>query len=129
MPLIKKLTPPEWRSLPYFEKLTKLRGVPVMNLHLWFDRKRSTVDNLIFSRSKLLSVFADMSETCRGYSSNDHSMLELLFAPAAKYMQSSDEEILQVTLEELERLFRSPRDCCRRFSGQSDKVHVREDTH
>jgi 15-cis-phytoene desaturase len=76
-----------------------------MNLHLWFDRKLNTVDNLIFSRSKLLSVYADMSETCRGYDSKDRSMLELVFAPAANYMSKTDEEILQATLEELERLF------------------------
>ena len=102
---VKKLTPPEWRSMPYFENLKALKGVPVMNLHLWFDRKLSTVDNLIFSRSKLLSVYADMSETCRGYSSSDESMLELVFAPAAGWMTKSDDEILQATLDELERLF------------------------
>jgi 15-cis-phytoene desaturase len=103
---IKKLTPPEWRSMPYFENLKALKGVPVMNLHIWFDRKLTAkVDNLIFSRSKLLSVYADMSETCRGYSSNDASMLELVFAPAAGWMTKSDDEILEATLEELERLF------------------------
>lgn len=102
---IKKLTPPEWRSIPYFDKMSKLRGVPVMNLHLWFDRKLSTVDNLIFSRSKLLSVYADMSETCRGYASENQSMLELVFAPAAGWLTRSDDDILQATLEELERLF------------------------
>jgi uncharacterized protein with NAD-binding domain and iron-sulfur cluster len=32
-------------------------------------------------------------------------MLELVLAPAAKYMSKTDEEILQATLEELERLF------------------------
>jgi 15-cis-phytoene desaturase len=82
-----------------------LRGVPVMNLHLWFDRKLSTVDNLIFSRSKLLSVYADMSETCKGYASKENSMLELVFAPAAGWLTKSDDEILQATLDELERLF------------------------
>lgn len=102
---VKKLCPPEWRGMPYFDDLVHLRGVPVMNLHLWFDRKLSTVDNLIFSRSKLLSVYADMSETCKGYASNDHSMLELVFAPAAGWMTKSDDEILQATLIELERLF------------------------
>ena len=102
---INKLTPPEWHSLPYFENMSKLHGVPVMNLHLWFDRKLSTVDNLIFSRSRLLSVYADMSETCRGYSSEDQSMLELVFAPAAGWLTKTDDEILQATLEELERLF------------------------
>jgi 15-cis-phytoene desaturase len=102
---IKKLTPTEWRGIDYFDKLVGLRGVPVMNLHIWFDRKLSTVDNLIFSRSKLLSVYADMSETCREYASKDSSMLELVFAPAAGWLTKSDDEILQATLEELEQLF------------------------
>ena len=31
----------------------------------WFDRKLSTVDHLLFSRSDLLSVYADMSTCCR----------------------------------------------------------------
>jgi 15-cis-phytoene desaturase len=102
---LKKLIPSEWRDMEYFSKLKKLRGVPVMNLHLWFDRKLSTVDNLIFSRSPLLSVYADMSETCNGYADSKQSMLELVLAPAAKYMKKTDEEILQATLQELERLF------------------------
>ena len=102
---LKKLAPSEWFSYDYFSNLKNLRGVPVMNVHLWFDRKLSTVNNLLFSRSPLLSVYADMSETCAEYASTDRSMLELVFAPAAAYMQKSDEEILQATLQELERLF------------------------
>ena len=31
----------------------------------WFDRKLSTVDHLLFSRSDLLSVYADMSTCCK----------------------------------------------------------------
>lgn len=102
---LKKLTPSEWFTYDYFSGLKNLRGVPVMNVHIWFDRKLSTVDNLLFSRSDLLSVYADMSETCDEYRSDDRSMLELVFAPAASYMKSPDEEILQVTMKELERLF------------------------
>ena len=102
---LKKLVPSEWFTYDYFSNLKNLRGVPVMNLHLWFDRKLSTVNNLLFSRSPLLSVYADMSETCAEYASTDRSMLELVFAPAAAYMQKSDDEILQATLEELQRLF------------------------
>ena len=102
---VKKLVPAPWRDLSYFSKLVGLRGVPVMNLHLWFDRKLSTVDNLIFSRSKVLSVYADMSETCNDYASKDKTMLELVFAPAAKWMQATDEQVLEVTMQELERLF------------------------
>jgi len=102
---LKKLTPEPWREMDYFKRMQKLRGVPVMNLHIWFDRKLSTVDNLIFSRSPLLSVYADMSEACDGYANKDQSMLELVLAPAAKYMSKSDDEILEATLKELERLF------------------------
>lgn len=104
---IKVLTPPEWKDMSYFSQWKGLRGVPVMNLHIWFDCKLSTVDNLIFSRSPLLSVYADMSETCREYASTNenNSMLELVFAPAAGWLTKSDEEILQATLMELERLF------------------------
>ena len=103
---LKTLIPEEWRNtMPYFDNLQSLRGVPVMNIHLWFDRKLSTVDNLIFSRSPLLSVYADMSETCADYASRNASMLELVLAPAAPYMQQSDDAILNITLQELERLF------------------------
>jgi len=102
---LKKLTPPSWNEMPYFKALKKLRGVPVINVHVWFDRKLSTVDNLIFSRSPILSVYADMSETCKGYSDPKASMLELVVAPAAKYIKTSDEELQAVVMEELERLF------------------------
>ena len=102
---IKKLTPDPWRNKEYFSKMMGLKGVPVINIHIWFDRKLSTVDNLIFSRSKLLSVYADMSETCNEYSSKDKSMLEMVFAPAKGWVGKSDEEIFEATMEELERLF------------------------
>lgn len=102
---IKKLTPEAWRNMEYFQKMMGLKGVPVINIHIWFDRKLSTVNNLIFSRSSLLSVYADMSETCKGYSSHDKSMLEMVFAPAKGWIGRPDEEILKATLEELEKLF------------------------
>ena len=102
---IKKLTPNEWRDIPYFSKMMGLKGVPVINIHIWFDRKLSTVNNLIFSRSKLLSVYADMSETCKGYKSDKKSMLEMVFAPAKGWIAKTDEEILEATMKELEILF------------------------
>lgn len=102
---IKRLTPDSWRNKEYFSKMMGLKGVPVINIHVWFDRKLSTVDNLIFSRSKLLSVYADMSEACNGYAASDKSMLEMVFAPAKGWIGKSDEEILKATMEELEILF------------------------
>lgn len=63
--VVKRLIPERWQQKPYFSQLEGLKGVPVINVHIWFDRKLSTVDHLLFSRSKTLSVYADMSTTCR----------------------------------------------------------------
>lgn len=103
--ILKLLLPDEWRSYDLFEKLKNLVGVPVINVHLWFDRKLTDVDHLLFSRSKLLSVYADMSNTCREYANPDKSMLELVLAPADEYIGKSDEDIIAATIDELERLF------------------------
>jgi 15-cis-phytoene desaturase len=91
--------------LPYFAKLAGLNGVPVINIHLWFDRKLTAIDHLLFSRSELLSVYADMSNTCREYADPDRSMLELVFAPAKDWIGRSDADIVAATMEELKRLF------------------------
>jgi 15-cis-phytoene desaturase len=69
--IMKLLMPEPWAATPFFQQLNGLEGVPVINIHIWFDRKLSTVDHLLFSRSPLLSVYADMSTTCREY--NDPS--------------------------------------------------------
>jgi 15-cis-phytoene desaturase len=102
---LKALLPSAWKSLPFFQKLEGLEGVPVINIHLWFDRKLTDVDHLLFSRSPVLSVYADMSNTCKAYSDPDRSMLELVLAPAKDWMDRSEEEILAVTMQELAKLF------------------------
>lgn len=79
--------------------------MPVINLHLWFDRKLTDIDHLLFSRSDILSVYADMSITCKEYEDPDKSMLELVLAPAKDWIDKSDEEIIAATMSELERLF------------------------
>ncbi len=102
---LKVMLPKAWQQMEFFQKLEGLEGVPVINLQLWFDRKLTEIDQLLFSRSSLLSVYADMSNTCRGYANPDQSMLELVLAPAKDWITKSDEEILQVTLSELKKLF------------------------
>ena len=101
----KLLLPEPWKQMPFFSKLDGLRGVPVINIHLWFDRKLTEIDHLLFSRSPLLSVYADMSNTCREYEDAERSMLELVFAPAKDWIGRPDEEIVDATMKELERLF------------------------
>jgi 15-cis-phytoene desaturase len=103
--VMKVLTPPAWQSLDCFQKMQGLEGVPVINLHVWFDRKLTDIDHLLFSRSDLLSVYADMSITCKEYADPDRSMLELVLAPAKDWIDKSDTEIMAATMAELERLF------------------------
>lgn len=110
--VMKRLVPQAWSPLPYFRQLEELEGIPVINLHIWFDRKLKATDGLCFSRSPLLSVYADMSVCCEEYADPDKSMLELVFAPCSpvagsdkNWIAASDEEIIEATLKELERLF------------------------
>ncbi len=103
--LFKLMIPEQWQKMDIFEKLDGLKGVPVINVHLWFDRKLTTIDHLLFSRSKLLSVYADMSITCKEYYDPNRSMLELVFAPAKDWINRSDKDIIDATMQELEKLF------------------------
>jgi 15-cis-phytoene desaturase len=99
---LKVMLPQPWQQMEFFQKLEGLEGVPVINLHLW---KLTDIDHLLFSRSPLLSVYADMSNTCREYANPDRSMLELVLAPAKDWISKSDEEIVSATMVELEKLF------------------------
>jgi hypothetical protein len=80
---VQSMTPPDDDSQYVVTNLTpgseqpSLEGIPVINVHLWFDRKLLPYDGLVFSRSPLLSVYADMSECCKEYASADKSMLEV----------------------------------------------------
>ncbi len=102
---LKTMVPAPWQDYPEFKQIQGLEGVPVINLHLWFDRKLTDIDHLLFSRSPLLSVYADMSNTCREYSDPDKSMLELVLAPAHDWINKSDQEIVDVTMAEIKKLF------------------------
>lgn len=110
--IVKRMTPQAWQNMPYFRQFDELEGIPVINLHMWFDRKLKAVDHLCFSRSPLLSVYADMSVTCKEYHDAEASMLELVFAPCSpiaggnvNWIKKSDEEIIDATMGELARLF------------------------
>jgi 15-cis-phytoene desaturase len=110
---LKVMLPKPWQKIEFFQKIEGLEGVPVINLHLWFDRKMTDIDQLLFSRSSLLSVYADMSNTCKEYANSDRSMLELVLAPAEDWISKSEEEIIAATMKELEKLFPS------HFSGNN----------
>jgi len=110
--IMRRMVPKKWANMPYFRQFDELEGIPVINLHMWFDRKLKAVDHLCFSRSPLLSVYADMSVTCKEYYDTEKSMLELVFAPCSplaggntNWIAKSDEQIIDATMGELARLF------------------------
>ncbi len=119
---LKVILPQPWREIPYFKQLDGLEGVPVINLHLWFDRKLTEIDHLLFSRSSLLSVYADMSNTCSEYANAERSMLELVLAPAQEWISKGDEEIIAATMAELEKLF--PQHFTGNKRAQLRKYHI-----
>lgn len=110
--IVKRMIPKKWANIPYFRQFDELEGIPVINLHMWFDTKLKGVDHLCFSRSPLLSVYADMSITCKEYYDPNKSMLELVFAPCSplaggniNWIGKKDDEIIDATMGELARLF------------------------
>ncbi|KAJ1406633.1 amine oxidase, partial [Ochromonadaceae sp. CCMP2298] len=111
--IIKRLLPRAWSADPFFRQMDELEGIPVINLQLWFDRKLTSVDHLCFSRSPLLSVYADMSQVCKEYADkDDRTMLEMVFAPCSpvagskvNWIGKSDDEIIAAVMSELSRLF------------------------
>lgn len=126
---LKLKLPEPWRALPYFRQLAELEGIPVINVHLRFDRKLRPYDGLVFSRSPLLSVYADMSECCREYADPDRTMLELVFAPcdatagsAIHWIGASDKAIVEATMDELRTLF--PDELGAEGGAQLRKYHV-----
>jgi 15-cis-phytoene desaturase len=103
--VMKALMPEPWSTMPYFQQLNELEGVPVINVQIWFDRKLTDVDHTLFSRSPILSVYSDMSNSCKAYEDPDKSMLELVVAPAAEWIDKPDAEIVDATMAELAKLF------------------------
>jgi 15-cis-phytoene desaturase len=102
---IKALMPEPWQAMPYFQQLNELEGVPVISVQIWFDRKLTDIDHTLFSRSPILSVYSDMSNSCKEYADPDKSMLELVVAPAADWIDKPNEHIIAATLAELAKLF------------------------
>jgi 15-cis-phytoene desaturase len=33
--IVKLIVPDQWKPMPYFKKMDKLVGVPVINVHIW----------------------------------------------------------------------------------------------
>ena len=105
--------------MPFFHQIQELEGIPVINIHMWFDRKLQNVDHLCFSRSPLLSVYADMSTTCKEYYDEEKSMLELVFAPCSPLAGGNTNWIAKRTRRSSTRRCASSSACSRSRSARA----------
>jgi zeta-carotene desaturase len=101
----RQILPGELRALPYFDRLWRLKSVPVMNVQVWFDRYVSEVDNLFFTADAPFSVFADLARTSPLYDRTGGSLVSMAVAPAAPLWHLSDDEIAQRCIESLRDLW------------------------
>ena len=37
--IMKRIMPKQWAPMPFFAQIKELEGIPVINIHMWFDRK------------------------------------------------------------------------------------------
>ncbi|GAB4349603.1 MAG: 9,9'-di-cis-zeta-carotene desaturase [Cyanophyceae cyanobacterium] len=126
VPGIQRLLPEAWRKWPQFDNIYKLEAVPVATVQLRFDgwvtelqdeaamadlSKKAGMDNLLYSADADFSCFADLALTSPTdyYREGQGSLLQLVLTPGDPYIKKSNEEIAQVILEQVHRLFPSSR--------------------
>jgi len=113
---VKKILPRQWLRHDYFSNLFQFTGSPVANCQLWFDRKITDTDNLMFSQGTVFATFADVSNTCPGDfqqgtgSSNGGSVMSLVLAPAHQLMDMPNEVITEMVMKEIHDRFPKSRD-------------------
>jgi zeta-carotene desaturase len=112
----KKLIPKTWLQNSYFQNLFRFTGSPVANCQLWFDKKITDTDNLMFSCDATFATFADVSLTCpEDYqagigTATGGSVMSLVLAPAHHIMDLPNEVVIQNALNDIHNLFPKSRD-------------------
>ena len=104
---IKKIVPVQWLAHKYFRNLHEFVGSPVANCQLWFDRKITDTDNLMFSQGTIFATFADVSITCPEEfqknmgTANGGSVMSLVLAPAHQLLNMPNEVITGLVMKDI----------------------------
>ncbi|ACF46544.1 MAG: FAD-dependent oxidoreductase [Prosthecochloris sp.] len=104
---LKKILPKEWLHHDYFTNIFQFTGSPVANCQLWFDKKITDTDNLMFSQGTIFATFADVSLTCpedfqEGMgSAAGGSVMSLVLAPAHQLMDMPNEAIIDLVMKDI----------------------------
>ncbi len=108
--------PTEWLAHDYFRNLHEFTGSPVANCQLWFDRKITDTDNLMFSQGTIFATFADVSITCPEDfqcgtgTANGGSVMSLVLAPAHQLMHLPNEVITRLVMQDIHDRFPKSRE-------------------
>ena len=108
---VKTIVPTEWLAHKYFRNLHEFIGSPVANCQLWFDRKITDTDNLMFSQGTIFATFADVSITCpedfqkNMGTANGGSVMSLVLAPAHQLMNLPNDVITGIVMKDIHERF------------------------
>ncbi len=104
---VKKVVPAAWLQHDYFRNLHQFVGSPVANCQLWFDRKITDTDNLMFSQGTIFATFADVSLTCPDDfqagtgTACGGSVMSLVLAPAHQLMDLPNDVIISLVMKDI----------------------------
>ena len=104
---VKKILPKQWLHHRYFCNLYQFTGSPVANCQLWFDKKITDIDNLMFSQGTVFATFADVSITCPDDfqaglgTSTGGSVMSLVLAPAHHLMDMPNDVITELVMKDI----------------------------
>ncbi|MCG8376007.1 MAG: FAD-dependent oxidoreductase [Chlorobiales bacterium] len=104
---VKKILPKQWLHHRYFCNLYQFTGSPVANCQLWFDKKITDTDNLMFSQGTVFATFADVSITCPDDfqaglgTSTGGSVMSLVLAPAHYLMDMPNDVITELVMKDI----------------------------
>jgi 15-cis-phytoene desaturase len=80
--------------------LRHFKGVPVISVQIWYDKKITPIDNVLFNPDGIIPVYADLANTTpeykmlRGEPFEGKTRFEFCVGPAKELMGKSDEEII-----------------------------------
>jgi 15-cis-phytoene desaturase len=100
-----RLLPAEMLRDPLVHGVGKLTSSPVINAHLWFDRKISHLSNLIFAPGTVLPVHADLGQASPGYEWPGRSFVEICVAPADDLIKLDDEAVIDRVMTDMQKLY------------------------
>ncbi|MCS7207931.1 MAG: hydroxysqualene dehydroxylase HpnE [Dehalococcoidia bacterium] len=91
-----------WAEHPFFVPLRRLRGVPILNIHLWYDRPVMREPFVGFLNSSVQWVF---NKTALWGLEGPGQYISITVSGAQEYVGVPQEQVLQTFGREMQRLF------------------------